>query len=131
MTRPITVLLLDDNTLVRESLNAWLTDDGFHVHAASNCAEAFRTLATTPIDFVMVDLQLPDMSGESFIVQAIERFPASHFAIHTGATCYRLSLELLNLGMRDDDVIYKPVSPLARLTEIIRAKTVGGGSNGT
>ncbi len=125
MTFPISVLLIDDNQLVLESISAWLEDDGFKVHAAACGAEALQLLRTVPIDFTMVDLKLPDMNGEDFIIQAIRQFPASLFIIHTGAQSYRLSRELQNLGLKDDDIVYKPIISLPLLTEMIRSKVLG------
>lgn len=122
MTRPISVLLVDDNPYVCESVSAWLEDDGFDVRTAAGGAEALQALASAPIDVAMVDLALPDMNGEEFIAQAIRRHPESRFLIHTGAHCYRLSLELQNLGMQEDDVVYKPVLSLGLLSGKIRRK---------
>lgn len=125
MTPGISVLLVDDNQLVLESVSAWLEDDGFNVHTALCGEEALQLLRTMPIDFVMVDLKLPDMSGEAFIIRAIRQYPAASFIIHTGARSYRLPLELQNLGLRDDDIVYKPIISLPVLTEMIRRKVLG------
>lgn len=122
MTRPISVLLVDDNPYVSESVSAWLEDDGFDVRTAAGGAEALQALATAPVDVALVDMELPDMNGEEFIARAIRRHPESRFLIHTGAHYYRLSLELQNLGMQDDDVVYKPVMSLGQLSGKIRCK---------
>lgn len=125
MTHPISVLLVDDNQLVLESVSAWLEDDGFDVHTAPCGEEALQLLSTVPIDFIMVDLQLPDMNGEAFIIRAIRQYPTARFIIHTGARSYRLPLELQNLGLQDDDIVYKPIISLPLLTEMIRSKVRG------
>ncbi len=125
MTHPISVMLLDDNPLVRESVAAWLEDDGFVVHIAASGTDAMHLLATTPIDVALVDLNLSDISGEKFIIQASCQYPLSRFLIHTGTHSYRISLELQDLGLRDDDVVYKPVLSLEQLTELIRLKAQG------
>jgi len=125
MTDPITVLLADDNQLVLESVSAWLEDDGFIVHTATCGEAALQLLNSFPIDFAMVDLNLPDMNGEDFIIRAISQYPAVRFIIHTGAHSYRLSLKLQNLGLLDDDIVYKPIISLPELTEMIRDKLRG------
>lgn len=124
MTRPISVLLLDDNQLVLDSIFSWLEDDGFQVHTAQCGKEALQLLSSIPIDFVMVDLILPDMTGEAFIIQAIRQCPATRFVIHTGARSYRLPLELQHLGLQDEDIIYKPILSLSLLTTMIRSKVM-------
>lgn len=125
MISPISVLLIDDNQLVLESVSAWLEDDGFKVHTASCGEEGILLLDTIPFDFIMVDLKLPDMNGETFISRVIRQHPATRFIIHTGAHSYRLSLELENLGLQDDDIVYKPIISLPLLTEMIRSKVRG------
>jgi len=125
MTRPIAILLVDDNPLVTESVSAWLEDDGFEVHTAACGTEALGLLTTKHIDISLVDLKLPDMNGEELIVQMFGIYPESKVLIHTGTQSYRLSLELQKLGMQDDNVVYKPVLKLEHLTEIIRRKVLG------
>ena len=125
MSQQISVLLVDDNQLVSDSLRAWLEDDGFNVHTALCAEEAKLLLATSPIEVALIDLKLSDMSGEKLIIQVINQYPKSRFLIHTGAHSYRLSLALQNLGMQDDDIIYKPVMSLILLSEIIRRKVEG------
>ncbi|MDP2843009.1 MAG: response regulator [Acetobacterium sp.] len=125
MTHPINVLLLDDNQLVLESVSAWLEDDGFNVHTAPCGEDALQLLRTIAIDLVMVDLKLPDMNGETFIIQTIRQYPAARFIIHTGTHSYRLPFELQNLGLQDDDIVYKPILSLPLLTKMIRTKVQG------
>lgn len=125
MTRPISVLMVDDNQLVCESIAAWLEDDGFQVYTASCGADAMQLLNSVPIDFIMVDLKLPDMHGDEFIIRASGQYPSARFIIHTGAHSYQLPLELQQLGFHDDDIVYKPIISLPLLTELIRSKVKG------
>ncbi|HEY3307304.1 MAG TPA: response regulator [Desulfuromonadaceae bacterium] len=126
MTVAISVLLADDNQLVLDSVEAWLEDDGFAVYTATSAEEALQVLTTQPIDVVLVDLKLPDMSGETFITKALRIRPLSRFVIHTGSRSYGLSSELQQLGMQDDDIIYKPIQSLKELTELIQIKVAEG-----
>lgn len=126
MTRPVAVLIADDDLLVCESVCAWLEDDGFTVYVATGGQEALQILAVMPIDLALVDLKLPDMTGETFLQQALTRYPDSRFVIHTGSHSYRLSAELLELGMRDDDIVCKPVMSLDHFSGLIRGKVRGG-----
>ena len=129
MTHPISVLLIDDNQLVLDSVSAWLEDDGFSVHSATCGQDALQLLSSMPIDFIMVDLKLPDMNGEAFIIQAIRQYPSARFVIHTGARSYRLPLELQHLGLQDNDIVYKPIVSLPLLTDMIRSKVRGAAHN--
>ena len=126
MTDSMRVLLVDDNLFVLESISAWLEDDGFQVHTAICGKDAMQILSTIPFDLILVDLKLPDINGEDFIIQAISQYPAARFIIHTGSHSYQLPLELQNLGLQDDDIVYKPVKSLSLLTGMIRSKVREG-----
>lgn len=125
MTPSPTVLIVDDDPGVYESIRLWLEDDGFEVRVAPTGADALRLLAAAPVDAALVDLQLPDMSGEEFLCQALSANPAVKFMIHTGASCYRLSTDLRRLGMEENDILYKPVVDLPLFSETIRRKVAG------
>ena len=129
MTENIGVLLVDDNQLVLDSVEAWLEDDGFAVYTATSAGQALQFLTVQTIDMVLVDLKLPDMSGEAFIVMALKIQPHSRFVIHTGSRSYSLSLELQQLGMKDDDIILKPILSLKELTGMIQIKVAEGPIN--
>ena len=55
-----TVLVVEDEVLVRMSLAETLRDDGFFVLEAANADEAMAVLASsTPIDIVLTDVNMP------------------------------------------------------------------------
>jgi PAS domain S-box-containing protein len=61
-----TILLVDDEQLLREMLAEFLTDIGYSVHEATNGNEAleFFTVNRDSIDLVITDLGMPEMGGE-------------------------------------------------------------------
>lgn len=58
-----TVLVVDDDRDALETVGAVLRDAGFEVSCAATGSDALNTARRRPIDFVVVDLWLPDMSG--------------------------------------------------------------------
>jgi DNA-binding NarL/FixJ family response regulator len=72
----IRVYLVEDQTLVRESLRAVLEHDpGIGVAGeAGEAATALRELATLPVDVVLMDVMLPDMDG----IEGARHLRASH-----------------------------------------------------
>jgi PAS domain S-box-containing protein len=65
------VLLVDDDHLVRETLEAQLEAEGHFVLSASSGEEALSLLKTTPrIDILVTDLAMPGMSGLTLIEKA-------------------------------------------------------------
>ncbi|MBY0474116.1 MAG: EAL domain-containing protein [Nitrosomonas sp.] len=57
------ILLADDDATVRLLMQAALEKAGFEVTLACNGTEAIRLFETTPIDMIMLDVEMPDMDG--------------------------------------------------------------------
>jgi DNA-binding NtrC family response regulator len=57
------VLIIDDEEIIREALQALLTMDGCVVRTAATAAEGLALLADEDFDTVLLDLMLPDRSG--------------------------------------------------------------------
>ena len=69
MNNPIRVLLIDDHTLLRESLVRFL-DGEPSLHIAAHCgslAAARKSLAANPVDIVLLDYDLGDETGTSLL----------------------------------------------------------------
>jgi len=60
---PAHILIIDDEEIIREALQALLTRDGCVVRAAATAAEGLTMLGEEEIDTVLLDLMLPDRSG--------------------------------------------------------------------
>ena len=118
MNNEIRILLLDDDELVRESISAFLEDEGFVVDPASTAEEALEMLGTLQHDVCITDYTLPGMDGERLILLAHEISPHTRFIMHSGAT-FTLSDELLQTGFTMNDVMTKPIMRLELLTNKI------------
>jgi FixJ family two-component response regulator len=57
------VFVLDDDPSVREALSSLLRSDGFHVSTFESAAEFLKITSPASPDCLVLDLQLPDMSG--------------------------------------------------------------------
>ena len=114
----ITVLLVDDNDMIRECVSAYLEDEGFTVHSYATAEEALEQIATICPVACISDMRLPGMNGEDFILKAHTISPASGYLLHTGIL-YTLSNELRALGMTDSDVLLKPIHDLSKLVKKI------------
>ena len=58
------VLAVDDEIKILEVISAFLNHKGMQVLTAQNGTEALKLFETQQIDFVLLDLMLPDISGE-------------------------------------------------------------------
>lgn len=121
-TKPV-VLLLDDEELIRELMTVYLEDlDEFVLLTASSGEQALDVLSGSPADVAVVDMRLPGMSGEAFILAAAARGLCRKFLIHTGSVDMAISDELRRVGVTEHDLFIKPVGAdviLARIREVL------------
>src|SRR5258705_3404695 len=64
-TRPGSILVIDDEEIMREILEALLTREGYEVRLAANAAEGLELVRSMPFDAAIVDMMMPGMDGIS------------------------------------------------------------------
>lgn len=69
------ILVVDDERLVRESVNMLLSYDGHQVETANDGEDALRKLAAENFDVVITDFEMPKMRGDSLAVAIKARWP--------------------------------------------------------
>ncbi|HXP67341.1 MAG TPA: response regulator [Steroidobacteraceae bacterium] len=67
MAEQKTVLVIDDAALVRRYYRSTLEEAGFKVEEAMNGLEAFEKLVEKPFDMLIVDVNMPQMDGITFL----------------------------------------------------------------
>ena len=84
--QPYTVLIVDDEAPLRRVLERSLTRAGYRVVSAASAETAYELLATAQANAVLLDIQLPTMSGLALYLAIIHRWPAfaGCIAIMTG-----------------------------------------------
>jgi two-component system OmpR family response regulator len=125
------ILVVDDDRAIRESLLLYLEDWDMAALAAANGEEAMVFLARGDFDVAIVDLRLPGKSGEVFIMDAHQLYPGLKFIIHTGSANYRINPQLQAMSIRQSDVFHKPVSDLSELVESVRKARQPGIASGS
>lgn len=113
--KTVKVLVVDDEEMVSRMLRAYLELQGLDVGTAGAGEEALELLAAGRFDAAIIDMRLPDMTGDELIIRATEISPGTHFFIHTGSLDFRLSEKLREIGIGDDDIIQKPVSDMGEI----------------
>lgn len=63
MTKSISLLIVDDEESVRDSLYNWFIEDGFRVQCAADAKEALTLIETDSFDIVLTDIKMPGMDG--------------------------------------------------------------------
>ena len=71
----VTILVVDDEALVRHSLEAGLRRHGYWLLQAEDGDEALNILATEPVDLVVTDLAMPRREGLETIIEIRRRYP--------------------------------------------------------
>ena len=66
-----TILIVEDDAAIRESLSDALTAEGFEAHTAENGAEALAYLERERPSVILLDLMMPVMSGNEFRVRQL------------------------------------------------------------
>jgi DNA-binding NtrC family response regulator len=66
--RPATILVVDDEQLIRWSLTSRLQDEGYRAVEAATAADAFRR-SREGVDLVLLDYKLPDGDGLDVLKQ--------------------------------------------------------------
>jgi DNA-binding response OmpR family regulator len=87
MSAPVyTVLIVDDEAPLRRVLERSLTREGYRVISAGSGESAYELLAAYPVDAVLLDIQLPTMSGLALYLAIVHRWPRleGRIAIMTG-----------------------------------------------
>jgi len=115
-----TVLIVDDEPKIVEVLKAYLETEGFLVARAFSGSEAIRCFKKSVPDLIILDLMLPDLSGEE-VCRAIRKKSQIPIIMLTAKTEEE---DILNgLGIGADDYVKKPFSPreiVARVTALLR-----------
>ncbi|BBH47210.1 fused response regulator/phosphatase [Pseudomonas sp. KU43P] len=113
-----TLLIIDDDDVVRASLAAYLEDSGFSVLQASNGQQGLQVFEEHQPDLVICDLRMPQMGGLELIRQISERAPQLPVIVVSGAGVMSDAVEALRLGAAD--YLIKPLEDLAVLEHSVR-----------
>ena len=109
-----TVLLVEDDELVMDAMTRTLVREGYLVLSARSGHDAMSLMYTPlqPINVVVLDLNLPDVSGIDLCARIHELHPTLPVVVCTGGTDPADADGLINLGVRR--FFHKPV-PMADL----------------
>jgi DNA-binding response OmpR family regulator len=97
-----TVLVVEDDEMVRDAMTKILAHQGYMVLAAATGHDAIGILKTplSPIDVVLLDVHLPDVNGKDFCARLRESHPDLPVVVCTGEAGPEEAAELLRMGVR-------------------------------
>lgn len=105
---PKNILVVDDEIKIVEVISLYLKNEGYEVVFATNGREAIDKYKSNDIDLIILDLMLPDISGED-VCREIREISDVPIVMLTAKTDESSVLNGYSLG--SDDYITKPFSP--------------------
>ncbi|NFM75368.1 response regulator transcription factor [Clostridium botulinum] len=114
------VLIIEDEKRVSEVLKAYLEKEGYKVYCTTKGLESIEIFKSIDIQLIILDLMLPDISGEE-MCRIIRQSSDVHIFMLTAKGALNDRIEGLNIGA--DEYLIKPFSPrelTARVNALFR-----------
>lgn len=111
----VTVLVVDDDTEIRDVIHVYLRNEGYHVLEAANGLEALNLLKSNPVHLVILDVMMPRMDGITtcFKIRETSTLPI----IMLSAKEEDID-KITGLTTGADDYVTKPFNPLELLARV-------------
>jgi DNA-binding NtrC family response regulator len=103
------ILVVDDEQIVRESLTKWFLQDGYRVEAAENANEALKKMEKGPWNVIILDIKMPGMSGMELLKRLREIDKSSQIIMATAFASVETAVQALKDGAFD--YVTKPIDP--------------------
>lgn len=120
MAKKISILIVDDEESVRDSLYNWFIEDGFRVDCAENARKALSMLESENFDIILADIKMPGMDGLEMLRRIKEIKNDSIIIVMTAFATVDTAVKALKDGAYD--YVTKPFDP-DDLTHLIRNAT--------
>ena len=95
------LLLVEDETSLREAIAEQLTDHGYEVDQADSGEAAITRLADFAYDIIITDLRLPGIDGSAVVEAAVGRYPDLIAIVVTGYGTLKDAVDAIKRGARD------------------------------
>jgi DNA-binding NtrC family response regulator len=118
MDAKASILVVDDEEVVRRSYARILDEMDCDAQAAADGEQALQAMEQRPFDVVLLDLRMPGVHGLDILKTIKERWPASEVVVITGYPSFESARQALRLGACD--YLAKPADP-AEVIDAARA----------
>ena len=105
----VSILVVDDELSVRQSLYKWFLEDGYHVDTAKDAKEALQKFKANAWDIILLDIKMPGMDGLELQQRIREIDPNAIVIIITAYGSVETAVQALKQGAFD--YITKPFDP--------------------
>jgi DNA-binding NtrC family response regulator len=109
MDEKMSVMVVDDEAIVRESLFHWFKKYGHVVETASSGFDALEKLETYPFQLLFVDIKMPGMDGIELLEKVKTEYPDTLVIIITAYGSIESAVKAMRIGATD--YLLKPFKP--------------------
>jgi len=103
------VLIVEDETIMRESLRDWLKEEGYEVDTAESGEEALQKIGEKEFGVTVLDLRLPGKDGLEVLREATAQNPKFKGVIMTAYPSVETAVEAMKIGAAS--YMVKPFAP--------------------
>jgi DNA-binding NtrC family response regulator len=104
-----TVLVIDDDETIRHFLPRELKAEGYQVLTAESGQTGLQVLEKEPVDLVLLDIRLPDLTGIQVLERIRAHWPEQIVVMLTGEPDHETAVQAMRLGARDYLIKGKPI----------------------
>ena len=115
---PKTILVVDDDEMMRSFLSTILREEGYVVEEAGSGKQALENLHRSEFDLVVTDLRMPDLSGVEVIREGRKVRPDARWIIVTAYGSIGSAVEAMQGGA--SDYLTKPFRDPDALRHVVR-----------
>lgn len=118
------VLIVDDERAVRESLAMLLASTGLRVDTAASGPQSVRAVCAKSYDLVVTDLGMPGMGGNEVVAQVRSISPGTPIAVLSGWPGADISAHFDNQAAKPDFILEKPLVSHVPIYRCLRRVTI-------
>ncbi|MCK9290553.1 MAG: sigma-54 dependent transcriptional regulator [Bacteroidales bacterium] len=109
MPEKISLLIVDDEASVRDSLENWFREDGYAVRCVENAKTALQLLEEENFDIIITDIKMPGMDGLEMLKRVKSLMPEAIVIVMTAFATVDTAVQALKDGAFD--YVTKPFDP--------------------
>lgn len=106
MNRQHSILVVDDELLIRDLLYDFFTGQGWEIIVAENGEKALQLLENKSVDLLLTDIKMPDIDGLQLASRVKEDYPDLPVVVMTGYPSVESAVTALRT--RVEDYVIKP-----------------------
>jgi DNA-binding NtrC family response regulator len=95
------ILVVDDAPQTLEVIRRNLTSKGYQVYTASNVPAAIKIIESSPVDLVITDLKMPEVSGIDLVRHIRENYKDTEVMMITGYPSIESAVEAVKIGAEE------------------------------